>query len=426
MKALTVFEHEAIDPKMVPRETHDWLKARCLESTSAEVPWIQSTARGALQVTNYVGVISAPGDVQIEVLPKTGRRQDTPTEARGVLLEMLSCLREFRHVRTSTAQLLTRRMPLWEVFLAEFLEAVTRVAKRGLRGEYETLEQNLTTLRGKLLIADHVRLNRVRRDRFFVRHDEFSRNRPENRLIHSALRVAVSQTRSTGTQRLGRELEFVFAEVPTTTSPALDLQRVRLERGMDHYVPAIAWAKLLLSRDSPLTGQGSNAAPSLLFPMELVFEAFVAKHLRSQLARGLKLATQAQQHSLVTHQGRQWFRMKPDLVVREGSKARIVLDTKWKLLSQREGTTRKGKYGLSQSDLYQLFAYGQSYLGGNGDLILVYPSTPDFNRPLDRFEFPSSPRLRLWVLPFDIQSRRLVVPPQAPFADVFSELSNAR
>ena len=29
------------------------------------------------------------------------------------------------------------------------------------------------------------------------------------------------------------------------------------------------------------------------------------------------------------------------------------------------------KYGLSQGDFYQLQAYGQSYLGGQGDVVLI-------------------------------------------------------
>ncbi|MCE5360429.1 5-methylcytosine restriction system specificity protein McrC [Candidatus Igneacidithiobacillus taiwanensis] len=37
--------------------------------------------------------------------------------------------------------------------------------------------------------------------------------------------------------------------------------------------------------ESPLTGAGAHRAPSLLFPMEAVFEAFVAKHLARQLGQ---------------------------------------------------------------------------------------------------------------------------------------------
>ena len=211
-------------------------------------------------------------------------------------------------------------------------------------------------------------------------------------------------TRSQAHQQLARELRFVFAEVPQSQQPALDFQRVRLERDMGHYEGALAWARLILLGDSPLTGTGSHKAPSLLFPMEKVFEAFVARHLPRQLKPPYTLQPQASSRSLVRHEGKDWFSLRPDLLVREGGESRLVLDTKWKTLDMH-----KDNYGLSQADFYQLHAYGHNYLGGRGDVALIYPKTDTFKQPLPVFEFQSSP-LRLWVLPFCLRQRRLVLP----------------
>jgi 5-methylcytosine-specific restriction enzyme subunit McrC len=76
---------------------------------------------------------------------------------------------------------------------------------------------------------------------------------------------------------------------------------------MGHYADALAWARLILQDESPLTGAGGHHAPSLLFPMEAVFEAFVARHLARQLARPFTLKTQARSLSLVTHRSRTGF-----------------------------------------------------------------------------------------------------------------------
>ncbi len=77
------------------------------------------------------------------------------------------------------------------------------------------------------------------------------------------------------------------------------------------------------------------------------------------------------------------------------------------------------KYSLSQADFYQLYAYGQTYLDGTGDLVLVYPKTDLFAESLPVFEFPKAQGLRLWVLPFCLRHGVLHVPPDAPFADCF-------
>lgn len=104
--------------------------------------------------------------------------------------------------------------------------------------------------------------------------------------------------------------------------------------------------------------------------------------------------------------------MKPDLLIHDHHANQIVLDTKWKLL---DGVKANGsdKYGLSQADFYQLQAYGQSYLDGAGVLALVYPRTAAFDRPLPVFEFPRSTGLKLWVLPFCLQERTLVLPTES-------------
>jgi 5-methylcytosine-specific restriction enzyme subunit McrC len=354
----------------VPDTVYGWLETQCLRAAEqGEGAWLrlaQRRGRRVVQVTSFVGVIRAPNGFQIEVLPKVGKAiGGGAVEARQLLIEMLCCLQGFRHIQTDSAKISAARMPLLEVFIAEFLRAVKQIVKRGLRSDYSSRQDNLFALRGKLLMAPHLRQNLFRADRFFAEHDEFSIDRPENRLLHAALRRVLMLSASQTNQQLGRELAFVFADIPASAQPRIDFQRVRLDRGMGNYADTLAWVRLILDEESPLTGTGGHHAPSLLFPMEAVFEAFVAKHLLKQLARPLILKTQARSHHLVRHLEQNWFRLKPDLLIRNADRDSLVLDTKWKLL---DGLKANGtdKYGLSQSDFYQLQAYGQSYLDGQG------------------------------------------------------------
>jgi 5-methylcytosine-specific restriction enzyme subunit McrC len=411
----------------VSPEVFAWLERCCLRTTGEEsCNWLRLTkrhGRRAVQVTSYVGVIRAPNGLQIEVLPKLGKSIDGGSDgARELLIEMLCCLPGFRHVQTENAKLLARRMPLLEVFVSEFLHSVQNIVKRGLRGDYSSLQDSLFSLRGKLLLASHIRQNLHRADRFFTEHDEFTKDRPENRLLHAALIRVLRLSSSQQNQRLARELGFVFADIPVSEVWGLDFQRIRLDRGMGHYNDALAWARLILDEASPLTGSGGHRAPSLLFPMEAVFEAFVARHLKGQLLPPFTLTIQARSHYLVSHVGQSWFALKPDLLVRHGKQNRIVLDTKWKLLDRSKANGSE-KYGLTQSDFYQLYAYGRSYLGGDGDVALIYPKTSTFDKPLEVFEFPGSTGLRLWVVPFCLKSRELIFDAATPFSEAFSGLS---
>lgn len=425
MNGLTIYEFDALavagadfsgidGVHLVPASVFGWLEAQCLRAAdvggAAWLRWAQRRGRRVIQVTSFVGVIRAPDGYQIEVLPKVGKAiGGGVVEARQLLIKMLCCLQGFRHVQTNSAQLSAARMPLLEIFISEFLRAVEHIVKGGLRSDYRQRQDNLFALRGKLLISTHLRQNLFRADRFFTEHDEFSTDRPENRLIHAALRRALLLTGTQTNQQLARELDFVFADVPPSTQTRADFQQVRLDRGMGYYVDALAWARLILNEESPLTGSGRHTAPSLLFPMEVVFEAYVAKHLARQLTPPLILKTQARSHHLVRHCEQNWFRLKPDLLIRDSDRDLLVLDTKWKLL---DGLKANGtdKYGLSQSDFYQLQAYGLSYLDGTGDVVLIYPRTDAFDEPLPVFDFPKASGMRLWVLPFCLKEQRLKVP----------------
>lgn len=401
----------------VPSEVFDWLERCCLDNAERQVaPWLRLTqrhGRRAVQMTSYVGVIRAPNGFQIEVLPKVGTAiGGGAQEARSLLIEMLHGLPDFRHLRLESAHQAATRMPLWEVFIGEFLKAVAPIIKRGLRHDYKSRQDQLPAMRGKLLISRQVQKNYVRKDRFFTEHDEYSPDRAENRLIHRALRRVLGMTGSQAHQRLAREYAFVFADIPESSDVARDLKLIRLERGMAHYADALAWVRLILTGDSPVASMGDRPAPSLLFPMEAVFEAYVAKHLATQLRAPLTLKAQASMHHLIRHLERDRFRMRPDLLIQRDSQNLIVLDTKWKLLDTSTGSGFD-TYGLSRSDFYQLHTYGHAYLNGHGDIVLIYPRTEKFAVPLPVFTFPRSSGLRLWVLPFCLKTQLLLVPSDA-------------
>jgi 5-methylcytosine-specific restriction enzyme subunit McrC len=187
---------------------------------------------------------------------------------------------------------------------------------------------------------------------------------------------------------------------------------------MSYYESALDWSKLILKGLSPIAKQGQHHAPSLLFPMEAVFEAYVAKHLTKQLGDDFVLKAQASSQHLVAHENQRWFRLKPDLLVKQKQTTRLVLDTKWKLLDSAKKNGRE-KYQLSQSDFYQLYAYGHHYLDGCGEIVLIYPKTDAFADPLPVFDFPKTSGMRLWVLPFCLKERRLKLPASTQLRSVF-------
>lgn len=421
----TVFEYgyltcdkaasDELGAKTISKRAFEYLKDVSLSAeesdTSKCLGLTKRFGHELLQVKNYVGVLFTPTGEHIEVLPKTGRKSITHeqavSESREMLLMMLQHLGSFRYVASNQANIASKQMPLLEAFINQFLQSVNTLVKRGLKSDYVTQEDNLRYQKGKLKVSQQIRHNIVNKNKFYVEYDEYLINRPANRLLKTALLKLVNYTRLATNQKLLRELQFAFADVPTSKSVKQDIIALKLDRGMLEYHSPIAWAKLILDGFSPLSMKGDNSALSLLFPMEAVFESYVASVLRKQLPDGAELTTQASSKYLVTHNDRTQFKLKPDLLLTLPDNSKLILDTKWKLLDLDEHN-----YGLSQSDLYQMFAYGHKYLNGKGDLFLIYPAHHFFNKPIE-YSFDFSDTLRLWVVPFESDlngDSRLILP----------------
>ena len=121
--------------------------------------------------------------------------------------------------------------------------------------------------------------------------------------------------------------------------------------------------------------KGSSLAFALLFPMDRIFEAYIATKMKKALPH-LKVETQEQRYFLFDgdDNNKSSYRLRPDVVIRSTleSEQVVIVDTKWKLLKAD---------GPSQADLYQMYAYFTRYGHHSESLakvILLYPKSDDY------------------------------------------------
>ena len=366
----------------------------------------------ALKVQNYVGVLQTPCGTVIEVLPKLHlETEESEERTRHLLIKMLRCLRDTPFKQANNANIRDAKMPLLEVYISQFLAITNQLVKRGIRSDYIRQQTNSQFLKGRLLVSQQIRKNLVAPTHFAIERDEYLVNRPANRLIKLTLELVRQTSQVAQNQRLARELCFVFEEVHASTDINGDFQKVKLSRSMSYYQEVLSWCQLLLNGLGPTASMGSFNTLSLLYPMERIFEDYVAyclkQNIESYFGKGAELKTQSSKHSLVEeHAGKRLFNLKPDLLVHIDKKANCVMDTKWKLI---DASDRNNKYGISQADMYQLYAYGHKYLSGNEakELMLIYPKTEKFSQPLPVFNFEEGLALR--VVPFDLELGKLIL-----------------
>ena len=160
-----------------------------------------------------------------------------------------------------------------DVFVRLFLTNLVLLAQRGLARQYRGVEETLPWLRGRIQFPEHIRRNAVNRALFHVAFDEFTANRPENRLIHSAIHKLRSVTHPDNHQLL-HQLGICFSEVPRSARPEVDWERHRIDRSMRHYDTVMAWVGLFLFHHGLATFSGQHVNQALLFPMEEVLRGF--------------------------------------------------------------------------------------------------------------------------------------------------------
>ncbi len=419
-RVLTAREHEPLTGlrEDEQRDLERFALAQQMDERGRRWP-VLSLRNGRLHAQNYVGIIETHRGTVIEILPKvdlsndgdgtttisgragerteggsgsmTGRYEDT----RQVFLRMLRDWRGLGQAQLDGASIRAiRRFDMFEAFVHLFLVSVVLLTRRGLARTYRTHEANLPYLRGRILFPPHVRENLVDRSRFYVGYDEFTADRPANRLIHRALRRLAGVVRHPANRQRVHQLRIAFSEVPSSTNLDDDWARHRVDRSMRHYDSVMPWVGLFLFGYGLATFAGPHVNRALLFPMEEVFEDFVTAAVRRHQRR-FTVRAQGPMRQLATDgAGKAAFRLKPDVVLTERKRVRFILDAKWKRLD-----LDAPNHGVSQDDAYQLFAYGKRY--GCRRVVLVYPRTEAFRETL-AFRFVDGGDLEMACFPFNV------------------------
>lgn len=321
---------------------------------------------------NFVGLISMADGTTIEILPKVFSVIDDDSDGKRtkkLLIDMLKTLRNSPYKSLQTSSIDIEKMNIFEIFIRMFIDEVFVIVKRGLKCSYKTVEENTTFFRGKMKFSQQIKHNHAHKERSYVEYDTFSSNRPENRLLKATLQYLYRCSSSSRNRNDIKVLLNSFAEVEASVDYKGDFVKYVPDRNMKDYTTALLWSKVFLAGKSFTSFSGSEVALVLLFPMETLFESYIAARLKKKLGSlQFSVSTQDKSHHLFD-EPRKKFLLKPDIVIRKKDDDTVfVMDTKWKILAES-----KPNYGISQADMYQMYAYQKKYNARN--VTLLYPQT---------------------------------------------------
>jgi 5-methylcytosine-specific restriction enzyme subunit McrC len=317
-----------------------------------------------LRKRNFVGYVEV-GALSIEILPKADR-DAAPTAPlwREGLLEMLRVALglRLRHL-PGTSQKLARTR-LLDLIAQAYLSELEPLLHEGLARGYRTTESNGVVFRGRLKIADHLRENAARADRFFVQYQTFDHDIAINRVLAAALDVLADCALSSSVAGRVGEARARFPDVGRIDAASTAVGRIELTRATQRYANALSYARLILAQQGPHLRAGRQRVFALLFDMNALWERYIARMLQRAAPPALRIHAQ-ERHVFWTPRQHAVRRVRPDVVVRnQDGSVLLVIDTKWKVPPK----------GLpSDDDLKQMFVYNE--LLGAPRSMLLYPAT---------------------------------------------------
>lgn len=317
-------------------------EARALSATELVETRVESEGLWRLLPKGRVGAVRL-SDLQVEVTPK-----DKVGLAHLMFLLGYASDPGFRPEDVVG----TKDDDLWPAMAYSLARAVERALSQGVLQGYQTVDDALRTIRGRIRFGDQLRSRPGIWVPIDVRYDDFTVDTSENRILRAALRTMLAVPRLGNEVRrrlrhLDGRLEGVHVMQAGAPIPAWNPSRLN-----ERYQPALRLSEIILRNASAKPSDDGTSIASFVVTMWKVFEEFVTVALSEALAQ-YPGHTQAHLPAFLAGAG-SWqsgsIAMDVDVVHRLGDgQPAVVFDAKYKV------ATVTGQY--ANADHYQMLAY---------------------------------------------------------------------
>lgn len=367
MTLLQVLEHEWLPIRAGGGQSLSLQQATRLERLADSLParaleW----RRAAVKFTQFCGVIQL-GELTIEVLPKIARHERDVQLCRQVLVRLLQMTGSLPPHSIGEASLGQQRHALLDVFIEHFRSMIAQQMQLGLIRRYMPMQDELSTVRGRIDLVRQVRLNAFTPQRVQCRFDEFDIDNAYNQVLRHVLGLLLRRTHHPDIKRGLNELLIHLAAVTDRTFTPEQVEELAFDRLNQRWQSVFQRCADFLRALHPNVTAGGMPALALLFDMNRLFEGYVTWRMRRTF-KDHQIQAQGPRRYLAVNQAEQEvFQLRPDISVLQGKQVIAIADAKWKILEPEER-----KQGISAADLYQLTTYAQRYQCQR--LALIYPA----------------------------------------------------
>ena len=248
-----------------------------------------------LQIRNYVGMIKLPDSGKVlEILPKVrivpedNEKDPNKPSEKQKLIEMICTTITPRISDNSDFD--DNKDDLMEYLIAWFLHHMGQLLKRGVKQNYISVKENALFIKGKILFAQDIKYNSAMRHRTYIEYEDYTPDCLENRLLHSALWACVKHSDNPDNKTLANRYCHMFDSIGKSTN-LNDFNQWHDNPTYPEYQNIKPITEIILRGIQPFMSDGKNKAPAILFPMEIVYEKYIA-HCLKQHATYYNIKTQ--------------------------------------------------------------------------------------------------------------------------------------
>lgn len=378
----------------------------------------EGTDGKTLVTRQYVGVIETD-DIAIEIYPKLDKgMKETHLlpegKAKSVLANLMWMLEVSNYddlVDTGDGGLDESLEAFPDLFALLMAKRLRDELARGVPRTYERFEDDLKTVRGRLLVGEQATRNFNRWDRIACAFDEFTPDTAVCRILRCACQALHGHVRHTEARRVLSECLGLLDEV-SDISVAEALHHANLlppwSRGMERFRRPFTLAVHLLRGLSHDLLAGHQDTFVFLLDMNKVFEAYAAAALEAHF--GVRVETQVKVGYLLKQSSGR-IQQNADFIWTDSQQQVWIGDAKYKHLAagqeasltfEQNETAPAGRL-LSPDDIRQLTVYAELFLRSQTVLIqppylvLIYPFVGE-----ETFQADSTTAWNgstLWLLP---------------------------
>ncbi len=240
---------------------------------------------------------------------------------------------------------------LIEIIIDGFVDQCKIIIKKGLYKSYVVHQEEISFLRGKLLLKQQIQNFLKNKPVFSCEFDELEYNNLENQIILFCLQRSYKLSKIPSLKTEIRKLIFQFSSIVSEKHiSGKDFDMINYTRQNIHYTKIIELAEMIIKSSgiADFYSGRKHLVSSFFFDMNEIFEKFIAKLFEEVFKEEFKVRLQYQDRVWNIDEKKKKSIRTDILLEREKSEEKIVIDTKY-------------KEKLQDSDLYQIGFYIHEY-----------------------------------------------------------------